>query len=80
MLREEIGLLRHRAMMQASGTSARRLLPGLGVEYRPPRSYEIDEVRAFDPETLPRTLLGCVRDIIVATLAAPQDRPAKAGA
>jgi 8-oxo-dGTP pyrophosphatase MutT (NUDIX family) len=68
-LREEIGLVRHGGIRQAPGSDARDgYFLVTDAEIDPHETYEVDEVRAFDPDDLPDDMPDCVRDIVIETL------------
>jgi 8-oxo-dGTP pyrophosphatase MutT (NUDIX family) len=75
-LREEIGLIRHEQVERLEDVRPRSGLPEdrsalfliRGVDYRPRRSLEIEEVGEFDPERLPADLAGWTRETLAAVL------------
>lgn len=69
-LREEIGLVEHGAVAPAQGSAGRRgYFIVRDVLFEPRRNFEVEEVRAFAPEDLPRDVTSLDRWVIGEALA-----------
>jgi 8-oxo-dGTP pyrophosphatase MutT (NUDIX family) len=69
-LREEIGLVGHGAVEPIDGVrppaDRSAIFLVRDVAYRPRRSFEVEEVRDFDPRDLPGDVTGWTREILSA--------------